>query len=180
MLDRPLRTAVVLLALLWVLPTPLRAEESFESRIEDTWEAPDSKEQAREKIDEAIDEVVSQMIFFKRPFARGELQEATEPCDQLQIGIDSKRVTIQCDDIKPTTSKKDGTSTEWTDEEGETFTLSQEVQSDEIVQTFESDRGTRTNTYSLEDEETLLLEVKLEGSQLPEPLTYERTFDRAE
>lgn len=180
MLHSSVRIATVALvaALLWSVPSSPRAGESFDSRVEGTYGATTSEAEARESIDEKIEEVVSQMVFFKRPFARSKLKEGTEPCSTIRIGLDSRRVTLRCDDRKPTTTKKDGTSTEWTDSEGETYTLSQKVESDQIVQSFESERGTRTNTYSLTDDDTLLLEVEIDGSQLPEPLTYSRTFDR--
>lgn len=172
--------ALVCLALAVGLPAGLRADESFESRIEGTWEASVSESKARENIDREIEDLLDQMIFFKRPFARGELREATDPCSTLRIGLGDEKLTMRCDDLKPTTSRKDGTSTEWTSYDGESYTLSQTVESDRIVQTFDSDRGLRTNIYSLKDDDTLLLEVELDSGQIPEPLTYERTFERAE
>ena len=183
MLDRRIRfvlMACIATSVLTILPSAPRAEESFADRIEGTWEATTTDQQAREKIDEEIDEVVGQMIFFKRPFARNELQEATEPCSELQIAVADEKATIRCDDRKPTTAPKDGTSIEWTSYEGETYMITQHVRDDRIVQTFDSDRGLRTNTYSLTDGEKLRLEVEIDGDQLPEALTYERTFERDE
>ena len=117
MLDRRIRLALltcIATSVLCALPADLRAEESFADRIEGTWEASTTASEARRQIDEEIEKVVSQMIFYKRPFARNELQDATQPCGTLYIGVGAENATIRCDDRKPTTAPKDGDPTEWT------------------------------------------------------------------
>ncbi|MFB6350851.1 MAG: hypothetical protein ABEN55_06180 [Bradymonadaceae bacterium] len=179
--DRTVYLGIVCcIGLLVGLPTGLRADQSFETRIEGTWEATTSDAKAREKIDGEIDELVAKMFFFKRPFARSQLREATQPCSTIRIELGDDDVTMQCDDRQPTPSPKDGSPTDWTSADGETYTLTQHVKSDRVVQTFDSGNGVRTNTYRLKDADTLVLDVELDSDQLPEPLTFERTFERAE
>lgn len=117
------------------------------------------------------------MYFFKKPFARSKLREATAPCTTLVVRAPDTEVSIQCDDRPPAVSPRDGTATDYVDDDGETTTLRQRVESDRIVQSFESDRGTRTNVYHF-DGETIRLSVTIEGDALPEPIDYERTFRR--
>ena len=170
--------AVAILCLAGLPSQPAFAGESFADKIEGTYESADRNEKARRRINKQIDKVVGEMFFIKRPFARSELEEATEPCDRIEIDSGDGEITIVCDDRKPTTTKPDGTTERWTSRDDETYRLSQSVEDDRIVQVFENDDGKRTNTYRLDGEDKLVLDVKIESDSLPMPLTYTRKFDR--
>ena len=161
-----------------VAAQPASAGNSFGDEIEGTYEAVSSKSTARKRIDKQIEKVVQEMPFYKRPFARNQLQESTTPCETLTFGYDSDEISIQCDDDKPAVAKPDGTRTSYTEADGDTHRLTMTVHSDRVVQVFTSDNGSRTNTYRLGDEGTLVMSVRLESSQLPEPITYTRAFKR--
>ncbi len=172
--------STTLLVLLVGSPETLRAEESLEDRIEGTFEAAESPKKERKRLDKKVEGIVEQMSFYKRPFARGELRDATDPAQKLSISFDGEKVEIQFDDDPPAVSKKDGTPGTWTNTEGEAHELKQTVGANRIVQSFTNDEGTRKNTFSLEDDDTLVMQVEIDSSQMPEPLTYRRTFRRAD
>jgi len=164
--------------LLLAAALPARAAGDFASRIEGTWKAPVTKEQARKKIDREIDKLVAKMFFFKRPFARGKLKSATQPCARLVFAIGEDQVSIICDDKRPTITEGKDKPHKWVSDDGTEYTITQKLTDDRIVQTFDSGGGVRTNTYRITDDGKLRLDVKVESSQLPEPLTYSRTFEK--
>lgn len=161
-----------------LVATSAAAGDEFADRIEGTFEATVAESTARARIDKQVEKVVAQMAFYKKPFARNQLQEGTAPCQKLIFGYDDDRISIQCDDRRPAVSNPDGTRTTYTEQDGTSHGLEQTVYDDRIVQFFDSENGTRTNTYRLQGDDTLELSVKLDSSQIPEPITYTRTFQR--
>jgi hypothetical protein len=157
-------------------PSAVLAEEDFSERITATWQATDSKEEARRAINEEINELVAKMFFVKRPFARSQLKGATDPCAELTVAADDENVSIICNGKKPTITEGKGEPKKWVSREGEEYTITQKLEDDRIVQTFDSGGGVRTNVYRLKDDETMVLDVTVESGKLPEPLTYTRTF----
>jgi hypothetical protein len=146
--------------------------------LEGTWQATNSREDARARIDEQIDAVVAEMSFIKRPFARRRLTKVTRPCQTMTFQrMENARVEVHCTTRKAAVAPLDGTPVRWTDEDGEAFTLTQKVHDDRIVQTFEGEDGTRRNVYR-PDGDTMILDATLTSDQLPEPLTFRRTFTR--
>lgn len=177
----PIVVAILTAAVTLVsLPVHSRAEESFEDNIEGTFESARSTTKERKRLDKKVEALVQKLPFYKRPFARGELKNGTEPCEEIVFSFDDDEVTITCDDDKPAVAPRDGSPTEWSDREGNTYTLTQKVESDRIVQKFDGEDGSRTNVYRLEGEDTLVLEAKIASEQLPEPLTWQRKFERAD
>ncbi len=162
-----------------LLAGPLQSSEfAAIGELEGDYEAVRSDEQARERINRQLNTVIEKMTFYKKPFARSKLRNATVPCPSITIRDRDDEVSVQCGDDRPAVSPVDGTETEYTNRDEESYTLSQQVESERIVQVFESENGTRTNVYMLEDDDTLLLSVTVEGEQLPEPITYQRRFER--
>lgn len=171
-----LTTAVTLVS----LPAHPRAEESVEDQIEGTFESARSTEKERKRLDKIVEALVQKLPFYKRPFARGELKDGTDPCEKVVFSFDDDEATITCGDRKPAVAPSDGTPTKWTNREGDEFTLTHRVKSNRIIQKFDGEDGSRTNVYRLEGEDTLVLEAKIASEQLPEPLTWQRKFERAE
>lgn len=160
-------------------PAAHAASDTFFSKIEGDWQATRSDSKARSHIDESIEALLGEMYFFKRPFARSRLKEATTPCSELTFEDKTNgRILIRCDQRKPAVSKADGTPTTYVDEEGTSYTLRQTLHDNRITQVFEGDSGTRTNVYRLTDDGKLELDVTLEAGQLPSALEYEREFKR--
>lgn len=146
--------------------------------LEGTWSATNSAKEARDRIDAQIDAVVSEMSFIKRPFARRRLTKVTEPCQTTSLTrLPDARIEIHCKGRNPAVAPLDGTPVQWTDRDGETFRLTQKVEEDRIVQTFRGEDGTRRNTYRREGDR-MILDARLTSDQLPEPLTFRRTFER--
>jgi len=154
------------------------ADDSFSEKIEGSYQSSTSTSVARDRIDKRIESVVEKMPFYKRPFARNKLQEGTSPCQNVTFSYDDGEISIRCDSRPPAVAPSDGTTTEYTDESGETHRLSQTVREDRVIQVFNSENGSRTNTYRLSGDDTLVMTAKLESPQLPEPITYARTFER--
>lgn len=154
------------------------AGESYGEKVEGVYEAAQSKSEARKAIDGELEKVIGKMFIVKRPFARSQLRDGTEPCSEMTFAYEKSKISIRCDDLNPAVSKPDGSKTTYTEADGTSHKLSQTVEEDRIVQKFISDNGTRTNTYRLADDDTLVMDVKLESSQLPEAITYRRKFKR--
>ena len=171
-------TCISACALLLLPAATAVGDGNFAERVEGTWEGANSKEEARRNINAEIEKVVGKMFFVKRPFARNELKDATEPCDQIAIETGDEHLSITCDDRKPAVTEGKGTPRNWVSKEGEKYTMSQKLEDDRIVETFDGDSGIRTNTYRLTDNETLVMKVKIKSGQLPVPLTYSRTFEK--
>lgn len=169
-----------LMCLLCAVAVPALAADDGDALddLQGTWEATNSLEDARSNIDAQIDAVVSEMSFIKRPFARRRLTKVTKPCQKMTFDrLEDARVEIHCTSRKAAVAPLAGTPVRWTDEDGETFTLTQKVEEDRIVQTFKGEDGTRRNTYRREGDK-MILDAKLTSDQLPEPLTFRRTFER--
>ena len=147
------------------------------ARFEGTFQAEDSRAEARALADEAIDEVVDEMFFLTRAFARQQLQDSTRPCQEVWFEFAGGQVTVGCDDRKPTRSPIDGTQVTFENEEGEVYELVQGLENGRVVQEFGDERGVRRNEYTLSpDGQRLRLDVTVSSPRLPRPVTYSRFF----
>ena len=177
-MQRIATTALLLVLCCTAGPAVASEDADALDALEGTWQATNSREEARANIDAQIDAVVAEMSFIKRPFARRRLRKVTRPCQTMAFErLTEARVEIHCTSRKAAVAPLDGTSVKWTDEDGETFTLTQTVHDDRIVQTFVGEDGTRRNVYR-PDGDTMTLDAQLTSDQLPEPLTFQRTFRR--
>lgn len=176
---RRLARACFFLAVVVFVPASASAEgASFAKKLEGSYDSVEPLQRVRKKLDAQVEKTVERMAFYKRPFARPRLQNAVEPCDEMSFEVPKEgRISIQCDDDPPAVSSWDGSEAEYTGAEGEVYGLKQTVESNRAVQVFESENGTRTNVYRLRGD-TLHLEATLRSSMLPEPITFERKFER--
>jgi hypothetical protein len=170
------------LALVFALAGTVGAQTADQvvSEFEGTFRATGSEQQARAEINEQIDEVVDKMNFIKRPFARSRLKEATKPCVELSFEVlQGNNLNVKCDERPDAVAPISGQEGSYTNEEGNKFVLVYKVGPNQILQAFADQDGLRKNLYTLSpDGDTVTMEATIESKQLPEPVTFERTFQR--
>jgi len=164
--------------LVLITPNHASAEDSITDQVSGDWKSMQSRKQVRDKIDKRVEKFMDELPFYKRPFARPRLKTATEPCWTLTFKRpDTDTISITCHNDKPVVTPDDGTKKRWTSNDGDSYDVTQTVHDDKIVQVFESDSGTRTNTYRV-DGDNMTLDIRLASPQLPIDLTYTRYFER--
>jgi hypothetical protein len=155
-------------------------DSSVIAQAKGDWESMRSRQQVRDKIDKRVETFLAELPFYKRPFARPRLKTATEACWTISIERpDPDSLSIQCNNDNPVVSPDDGSQSDWTSKDGDSYKVTQTVKDDKIVQVFESDSGTRTNRYEI-DGDNMKLHIRLASPQLPIDLTYTRFFERSE
>lgn len=170
--------AILLPAVLLAPASAFADRAEFAEKIEGEYESTEPLDQVRDRLDAQVEKSVERMAFYKRPFARPRLQDAVKPCKQVTFRFPEEgRFEVQCDDDPPSIAAWDGTETEYEGEEGDVYDLSQTVESDRIVQVFESENGSRTNVYRLQGD-TVVMKATLRSEMLPEPITFQRKFTR--
>jgi hypothetical protein len=180
-----MRYRLPLIALLVVLCSTLGVSTAWADESSDideftgTYRSTLTTSQARKEIDKSIDALVSDMAFYKRPFARSKLENRTPPCIDLKIGYDDGDVTLGCDDRSPASAALDGKRRHFKPSGGDPVKVQYALSNGKLVQKFYSENGVRTNTYSLQSGGKILkLQVEIQSSKLPRPLRYKRTFKR--
>lgn len=79
-----------------------------------------------------------------------------------------------------TVAPLDGTEVPSLNSSGEMFQMSVRLDGEALVETFEADNGTRTNTYTVSaDGKTLVLQATVESPQMPTVLSYRLEYTRA-
>jgi len=145
-------------------------------------EAPLSGTWNQTKVDDiaaAIDSTVADMNFIKRPIARHKLTNLNPAYRKVMIAISDREVLVKFDEREPIHMPPDGKSAPWTREDGAKFMVAAQVSKDQLVQTFKSDEGERTNVFKLSpDGRTLTLSATIKSPQLPKALTYSISFGR--
>jgi hypothetical protein len=124
-------------------------------------------------IDAAIDNVVEEMSWWKRPFARSRLQDTNEAYQRVVISTEPDRVGIAVNRRGYIWTGDQGKGVQWTNAEGDEFTVSTVWRDGKLLRMFVGDDGRRINTWELSDDgRTLRMHAEVKSSQLPEPLTY--------
>jgi hypothetical protein len=131
-------------------------------------------------IKSGIENAVEDMSFITRPIARGRLEKSNQAFKTITIKQTGSKIMIQNDGRKPVTSPADGSRAKWTREDGETFTVSQKVSDNKIVQIFYAEDGKKTLTYDFNDDfSQLTLSVVVESPKLSGPLKYSIAYEKA-
>lgn len=128
-------------------------------------------------ITQGIEKAIADMSFITRPIAKRKLENSNTAFKSLTFKFPGDKVSVQNDSRKPVVSPADGSKTKWTREDGETFTVSQKVGDDEIVQIFYAEDGVKTLTYKFNDDfSKVTMRVKLDSPKLPGPMTYSLNY----
>ena len=134
-----------------------------------------------DEISGKVDEAVAHMNFLIRGIARGRLEGANEPIDQIDIRYSSDTVWISLRADEPwVVSTMDGEYVPYTRADGEVVQVKADVQPGVIDQYFLSDDGEKQMIYRLRDDEMLELESIVYSDRLREPFRYTWVYRQVE
>ncbi|QDG49368.1 hypothetical protein FIV42_01040 [Persicimonas caeni] len=182
-MNKQLLVMSMALAACLVFPSFAGAQDSgsddAKKKFSGTYVLANSKKKERKKINKKIEKLVDKMSFYKRPFARGELKDSTEPCPKLNVIFSGDDMAINCVGNVKAKSPANGKAVKWVDSDDEEMRLSQKLEKNRMVQKFRSENGLRTNIYRLKDGgKKLVIDVKITSEQLPHPLEYQLVMRR--
>jgi hypothetical protein len=127
--------------------------------------------------DRAIEDVVSGMSFLVRKIARDRLTAANAIAVALTFSRTARSLTIAMDD-RSFTGPLDGSKTKVKSIGGDEMDMSYQISRDSVTQNFERDGRGRTNTFTLDGDKSLRMNVRVFADQLPKDLVYELTYVR--
>jgi len=131
-------------------------------------------------VQQAIKNVTSQMGFFKQGIAQKRLTASNQPPPTLTITQTATDITIQGAAGPAIRTSMNGTPVAVTGQDGTQAQVSSIWQGSTLQRTFTAQDGVRTNTYSLDPSgKTLTVGVQLTSPELPQPLTYQLLYRRA-
>lgn len=145
-----------------------------ESAFNGTWNQAKSDD-----IAAAINATVADMNFIKRPIARGRLTKVNPAYRKVVIAVSDKETLVKFDEREAIHMPAGGAAAPWTREDGEKFMVAAQVGKDQLIQTFKSEDGERTNVFKVSpDGRTLTMSATIKSPQLPKPLAYSISFTR--
>jgi len=131
------------------------------------------------KIKRAVDKVADQMGFFAASIARDRLMEANKPAQRLVITVSGNEVTTQFDNDQAIRTVADGSTVEWTRDNGEKVKVTTTWQGATLTRAVSSKDATRVSSFSLDATGNVLsLGVEITSEHLPQPLIYQLTYQR--
>jgi hypothetical protein len=134
--------------------------------------------QSMANIEKAIEVATKEFNFVARPIARSRLKKHSPPITRVEIE-QGPAITIKLGDAKPTIHSPGQPPIKWVRPDGEVFNVTMQWQGATLLQTFESEEGTRVNRYSLSaDGQQLTMDVTLTGPQLKRAVKYVLTYTR--
>jgi uncharacterized protein (UPF0333 family) len=136
-----------------------------------TYSAVDAKDKSMAAIKRGIESAIDDMSFITKPIARGKLEKSNTPFETITLEVKGKSISIQHDDRKPITTN--GKAVKWKRDDGESFTVTQELDGQKIVQTYTSDDGKKVMTYNFGgDNKKLIVQVVVTSSKITGPVKY--------
>ena len=136
-----------------------------------------------DRIEDAIETCIASYPEDAKATTRDRLLETNELTRVLVVSpLDSgKKVLIGYEVANNgTVAPLDGTEVPSINSSGEVFQMSVRLDGEAMVETFEADNGTRTNTYSVSaDGKALVLQATVESPQMPTVLRYRLEYIRA-
>lgn len=129
-------------------------------------------------IEAAIEATVKDMIFIKRPIARGRLKETNPAYQKVTMITGAQEISIQYDARTPIKTPASGKAVPWTREDGKVFQVTAKVDGNRLVQTFKNEEGERTNLWQVGADGKLSVSVTVKSASLPKDLTYSINFGR--
>ncbi|BDU76098.1 hypothetical protein [Mesoterricola sediminis] len=131
-------------------------------------------------LDAAVEAAVKETSFLIRPIARGRLKKTNPAYQRVVIERKEDTFVVTFDARKPQRMPASGAVVKWTREDGETFDLSMRLQGEDLVQTYHTHDGQRTNVYHVDPAtRTLTINVTVSSGKLPKPLVYALAYKAA-
>lgn len=132
---------------------------------------------ASDDIRAAVQTTVARVNPILRGYVRGRLRTANPPIPTVAIAFSGTAVTITTGgDVRRNVVGGPGVRSR--DDDGKSYTTTVTVHGPHLIQRFAADDGTRTNTFSLDAQGRLVMNVRLESSRLPAPLVYNQIYVR--
>lgn len=130
-------------------------------------------------VEDAIEKVVQEMLFIKRPIARGRLKERNKVASAWVFNSAGGNIKANAEGVMAWTSPASGAPADVKTSTGDDAKLSQKIVGNKLTQVFTTKEGKREATFTLgADGETLTMDVVLVSEQLPIPLKYSLTYKK--
>ena len=127
-----------------------------------------------------VERIVSRMNFVIRPMARVRLRRTNQTYERIAVAFGGGNISITLDQCSALVTPANGTTVDWTREDGDRLKVSSEWQNGTLEQRFSAEDGQRLNRFSLSlDGQVLTLDVTVTSSRLPHPFDYKRVYTRA-
>jgi hypothetical protein len=127
--------------------------------------------------DRAIEGVVSEMSFLVRKMARDRLTAANAIAQAIIFSRTATSLTIAMD-ARVFTGPLDGSKTKVTSSGDTEIDMSYVLSKDSLTQNFERDGRGRINTFTLDGDKSLRLDVRVFADELPKDLVYKLSYVR--
>jgi hypothetical protein len=134
-------------------------------------------ERERTALEKAIEAVVEHMNLFVRDIARSRLRDTNRVASSLVIQRDGPRITVSLDD-RTYSAELGGAPVTVRGSTGDSLRLTHRLHGQRLVQTFEGERGSRINTFYVDGEGRLRLDVVVRSPQLPRDLLYRLSYGK--
>lgn len=135
-----------------------------------------------DRIEDAIETCIARYPEDAKVITRDRLLETNDLTRVLVVSsLDSGRKVLIGYEVSNngTAAPLDGTEVPSLNSSGEMFQMSVRLDGEALVETFEADNGTRTNTYTVSaDGKTLVLQATVESPQMPTVLSYRLEYTR--
>jgi len=136
-----------------------------------------------DRIDQAIETCIAQYPEAAKVSTRQRLKSTNPVSHSMYFTAmdDGGKVLIGYDSPSDgTTAPMDGTEVPTKNSSGESFVMTVRLENAAIVEVFQADNGTRTNTYTVDaNGKTLSMKVVVESPYMPTQLVYQLTYSRA-
>lgn len=119
------------------------------------------------------------MSFFLRPIARSRLRKTNPGFEKISLVFEGDQARVSAGPGAPVVLPMSGAPIRWKREDGEVFTVRGKLQNGTYTEMFEAPDGTRTNAFSLDSEDRLVLNVTVTSPRLPGPLRYKLVYQRS-
>jgi hypothetical protein len=134
-------------------------------------------ERERAGLVKAIESVVEHMSIFIRDIARSRLRDANKIPSSLVIRREARRITVSLDD-RTYSAEIGAPPVSVIGSSGDALRLTHRVRDQRLIQTFEGERGSRINTFFIDPDGRLLIDVEVRSPRLPRDLRYRLSFGK--
>lgn len=168
-----------ILALSALGPSPSRTQTPSLDHFEGRFTHIRARQELR-AMDTAINGVVDQMNIFIREIARGEVHRRVNPERRIELALlNPETMTLKMDDWGPVRVRVGASGRRVRGADGEEMNLTLHFADGRLVQRGSTDRGSRTNVFTLSpDRERLSMRVRIRSDQLPDDIQYQLTYRR--
>jgi len=134
---------------------------------------------AMQNIRKAVDKVADRMGFLIAPIAHDRLMDANQPAQQIVISMAGNEVTVQFDQDQPITGPADGSTIDWTRDDGEKVRVTTVWQGATLQRAVAGKQATRTVRFTLDGSgQILTVQIQIVSSRLPLPVAYQLAYRR--